>query len=95
MMTITQLPKQTEDDIQHLVESGDFENESEVVVQAVCDFVDRKSRTEHLRKLLQVGIDAADCGELVDFTPGLMVQIREDARKLAASGAPLDPDVCG
>jgi len=95
MLAITNLPRQTEDEIRHLVESGDFDNGTDVVVQAVHDYVTRRNKAHHLRELLQVGLDAADRGELVDFTPGLMRQIREDARRLAAAGEPLDPDVCG
>ena len=87
MMTITKLPKQTEDDIQHLVASGDFENESEVVVQAVRDFVDRKNRAERVRALVCEGWEAAERGELIDDSPEFRRELRESARRLAASSA--------
>lgn len=93
MMTITRLPKQTEDDIQHLVESGDFESETEVVVQAVHDFVERKNRAERVRALVREGWEAAERGELIDDSPEFRRELRESARRLAASGLPLDPDV--
>ncbi len=91
----TRYPPQLEEDIRNLMESGDYDDATDILAQGVRLLARRREKAQHLRELLQVGLDAADRGELVDFTPGLMRQIREDARRLAAAGEPLDPDVCG
>jgi putative addiction module CopG family antidote len=92
---ITNLPKQTEEDIQRLIDTGEYSDSTDVVVQGVRLLSKRREKTEHLRALLQEGLDASDRGEVFEFTPDLMRQIREESRKLVHSGTPLDPDVCG
>ncbi|MEJ7901839.1 MAG: hypothetical protein WKF63_08310 [Thermomicrobiales bacterium] len=72
MTVITNLPRQTEDEIRRLVESGDFENGTDVVVQAVHYLVEQKKRAEHLRKLLQVSIDQYERGEYRELTQELL-----------------------
>jgi Arc/MetJ-type ribon-helix-helix transcriptional regulator len=93
MVTIANLPKETEAKIQQLIETGDFSNPESVIVSAVDDFIRRRAEAEHLRALIQVGIDQADRGELVEWTPELRQQIWDEARRRAASGEPLDSDV--
>ncbi len=95
MLAITNLPRQTEDEIRRLVESGDFGTGTEVVIQAVHDYVARKNRTERLRALVREGWEAAERGELIDDTPEFRKELRESARRLAACGEPLDPGVIG
>ena len=89
------LPKQTEDEIQELVNSGDFADSTDVVVRGVHLLTEQRKHLEHLRGLLQEGLDAAERGEGFEFTPHLMGKIREESRTLAYSGEPLNPDVCG
>jgi Arc/MetJ-type ribon-helix-helix transcriptional regulator len=95
MVTISNLPRQTEEEIQQLVDSGDFENVTDVVVKAVHAYVKRREQTERLRELLQEGVDAANRGEVVEVTPEFRRQIREEARALARSGEPLESEIHG
>lgn len=87
MIPITKLPKQTEDEIQQLVESGDFNSGTDVVVQAVHDYVTRRNEAERVRALVREGWEAAERGELIDVTPEFRQELRESARRLAASGS--------
>ncbi|MBA2470108.1 MAG: hypothetical protein H0V37_11945 [Chloroflexia bacterium] len=95
MLAITNLPRHTEDEIRRLVESGDFDNGTEVVVQAIHDYVAQRNMNERVRALVREGWEAAERGELIDVTPEFRKELRESARRLAKSGEPLDPDVCG
>lgn len=95
MLAITNLPRHTEDEIRRLVESGDFESGTEVVVQAVHDYVAQWNMNQRVRTLVREGWEAAERGELIDDTPEFRKELRESAHRLAKSGEPLDPDVCG
>jgi Arc/MetJ-type ribon-helix-helix transcriptional regulator len=95
MVTITKLPKETEAEIQRLIDSGDYADGTEVVIQAVHRLAQGRHESEHLRALLQEGLNDLDDDRFDEWTPELQRQIREDARALASSGEPLDPDVCG
>ncbi len=94
MMTITKLPKGTEDEIRNLVESGDFNSGTDVVVQAVHDYVTRRNKAEHLRAPLQVSIDQYERGEYREFTPELRQQLWESALQRCERGEEPSPDVC-
>lgn len=72
MATITSLPKETEDEIKRLVESGEFENGNAVVVRAVQDLVRRREKLEHLRALLQVSIDQYERGDFKEYSQELL-----------------------
>jgi Arc/MetJ-type ribon-helix-helix transcriptional regulator len=95
MVTIAKLPKETEAEIQRLIDSGDYTDGTAVVVRAVHRLVAEQDQVERLRAQLLEGLDDLDNGQFDEWTPELQRQIREEARALAASGAPLDPDVCG
>jgi len=92
---VTRFPPQLQEDIQALMATGEYDDATDILVQGVRLLARRREQTQRLRELLQIGLDQGDRGKVVEFTPEEMRQIREDAKRLAASGEPLDPDVCG
>lgn len=95
MVTIAKLPPQTEAEIQDLMASGGYDDATEIVVQAVHQLAQREQSLADLRAKIQIGIDQFERGEWIEDSPAFRRQLREDAHKLAISGLPLDPDVCG
>jgi len=95
MVTIARLPKETEAEIQRLIDSGRFENSTAVVVEAIHSLALHNDRVERERQLVEVGLEQAHRGELIDDSPDFRQALRSTARNLAASDAPLDPDVGG
>jgi Arc/MetJ-type ribon-helix-helix transcriptional regulator len=95
MVTIAKLPKETEAEIQRLIDSGEFDDVAAVVVRAVHTLARERTQAEHERKLVRQGIDEAKRGDLIDDSPEFRRSLRDDAHILAMSGKPLNPDVCG
>lgn len=95
MVTISKLPAKTEEEIRYLIESGGYKDANEFVIETVHRLAEQERALADLRAKIQVGIDQADRGELIEYTPELMDQIMERAKARARSGAPLNPDVCG
>jgi antitoxin ParD1/3/4 len=60
--------------IRQQVDSGRYNNASEVVREALR-LLDEHQRVQHLRSLLAVGLEQAQRGELVEFTPELVEDI--------------------
>lgn len=65
MVIIANLPKDTEEEIQRLVDTGDYDDSAEVVVRALAR---RREKIEQGREMLQPGIDRFDRGETREFT---------------------------
>ena len=95
MVTISNLPSQTEAEIRSLIASGGYDDATEIVVQAVHQFAQREQSLADLRAKIQVGIDQIERGDVIDDSPEFRRQLRQEAHELAGSGLPLDPDVCG
>lgn len=95
MVTIANLPPQTEAEIQVLIAAGGDDDATEIVVAAVHQFAQREQSLADRRAKIQIGLDQAASGELIDDSPAFRRQLREDAHRLAIAGLPLDPDVCG
>jgi antitoxin ParD1/3/4 len=87
------LTPQLETMIRQRVESGRYNNASEVVREALRLLEDHE-RLQHLRSLLAVGLEQERRGELVDFTPELMNEIEREAEAAHRRGDLPDPDVC-
>ena len=87
------LTPQLEATIHERVESGRYASASEVVREALR-LLEERERLEHLRSLLQVGLEEAQRGELIEFTPELMEEIAQRARERVQRGEEPDPDVC-
>ena len=91
------LTPQLEKIVRDKVESGLYNNASEVVREAIRR-MRRNEASEHhamLGAALDEGIAAADRGEKVELTDKLWDRIMAEGDALAASGAPLDPLVTG
>ena len=87
-------PPDVEQTINTLVESGRFEDATAAVREAVKLLEERERKRDALLTKLQVGIDEADRGELIPWTPELRDQIIQSALRRAAAGENPDPDVC-
>src|SRR5215212_2482999 len=79
--------------IRQQVDSGRYNNASEVVREALR-LLDEHQRLQHLRSLLAVGLEQAQRGELVEFTPELFEDIDRRVEERFLRGEEPDPDVC-
>jgi antitoxin ParD1/3/4 len=79
--------------VRERVESGRYNNASEVVRDALRH-LDSKDRLDHLRALIQVGLDDVERGDVFEFTPELMREIEREADEAFLRGDVPDPDVC-
>ena len=87
------LTPQLETMIRQRVESGRYNNASEVVREALR-LLEEREKLEHVRSLLAVGLEQANRGELIEFTPELMEDISRRAHERFLRGEEPDPDVC-
>jgi len=87
------LTPELESMIRQRVESGRYNNASEVVRDALRR-LESHERVEHLRSLLAVGLEQERRGELIEFTSELEEEIDREASELVRLGTVLDPDVC-
>jgi antitoxin ParD1/3/4 len=79
--------------IRQQVDSGRYNNASEVVREAFR-LLDEHQRRQHLRSLLAVGLEQAQRGELVEFTPELVEDIVRRAKERFLRGEEPDRVVC-
>jgi antitoxin ParD1/3/4 len=79
--------------IRQQVDSGRYNNASEVVREALR-LLDEHERRQHLRSLLAVGLEQAQRGELVEFTPELVEDIVRRAKERFLRGEEPDRVVC-
>lgn len=91
---IAKLPSHTEAEIQDLLDSGDYDDSTDVVVQAVHDLAERRKGLERLRALIRVGIEEYERGEYHEFTAELRKRLRETALRRYEAGERPSPDVC-
>lgn len=89
------LTPELEDMIRQRVDSGRYNNASEVVRDALRHLEEHERvHLQHLRALLAVGEEDERRGNLVDYTPELMDDIYREAEELFLRGEEPDPDVC-
>jgi antitoxin ParD1/3/4 len=86
------LTPELEAKIHERVESGRYNNASEVVRDALRH-LEEYERVEHLRSLLEVGLEDERRGELFEFTPELVEDIAREAHERFLRGEEPDPDV--
>jgi antitoxin ParD1/3/4 len=79
------LTPQIEAMIQQRVESGRYRNASDVVREALL-LLEEREQLEHLRSLLEVGLEQARRGELIEFTPERAEEIRRRAKEAYLRG---------
>jgi antitoxin ParD1/3/4 len=87
------LTPQLEEMIRQRVESGRYNNASEVVRDALR-LLEEHERTERLRSLLEIGLEDERRGDLVDYSPELLDEIERRAVERFRRGEEPDPDVC-
>ncbi|MGH2560926.1 MAG: type II toxin-antitoxin system ParD family antitoxin [Thermomicrobiales bacterium] len=75
--------------VRHKVETGRYNNASEVVREALRLMEERDRRLQWLRAEIAIGDEQVARGELIDFTPERLEQIKRDARENAGSGKPI------
>jgi putative addiction module CopG family antidote len=82
--------------IKNSVKNGYYTTEEEAVRDAVRRAREQEdSKYDRLMSALEVGEKAIIEGRVTPYTPELLAKIESDARKHAAEGRKLDPDVCG
>ena len=91
-MTVSLTPE-LEAMIRQQVDSGRYNNASEVVWEALW-LPDEHQRAQHLRSLLAVGLEDERRGDLVEFTPELMEDIHRRAEERFLRGEEPAPEVC-
>jgi antitoxin ParD1/3/4 len=87
------LTPQLEAMIREKVESGLYNNSSEVVREALR-LIEQRDKEELLRAATAAGIAAADRGDAVEWSPQRVSQIWQDAMQAAATGEKPNPEVC-
>jgi putative addiction module CopG family antidote len=70
------------------VQSGFYNNETELVRDAVCRMREEKERARHFQEAVARGIQAIDPGETVVLTPDLLHEIKQDAIRKAKNDEP-------
>ena len=90
-MTVTLSPR-AEAIARELVEGGRYADLDEVIERAL-EALDEQERMGRLREMVQVGIDAADRGEVDEWTPELRDRLRREAVEMFEREKDPDPDV--
>jgi predicted transcriptional regulator len=70
------------------LEIVEIDDSTQFIHEAMMAFA-REVKHERLRALIQEGIDDAETGRIVEWTPNLMNEIWERAKEKARSGAPI------
>jgi antitoxin ParD1/3/4 len=91
-MSVTLTPE-IEAKIRQRVDSGRYDDANEVVLEALR-LLEERDRLEHLRSLIAVGLEQAQRGELVEYTPEWVADLdRRVAERFLRDEEP-NPDVC-
>lgn len=53
-----------------------------------------RNQPEQLRAKIAIGTEEAERGELIPYEPGLLEELRCEAKQMAEQGQRPDPDVC-
>ena len=88
-----QIAPQIEAMIQERVAAGMYPD-ADAVLREAMRLLDDHERLQRLRAKIQIGVDQADRGELVDFTPELIEQLGREAEEMFKRGETPKPDVC-
>jgi antitoxin ParD1/3/4 len=83
-MVVTLTP-QLEALIQQKVATGRYRDANAVLSEAL-ELLEERDRHEELRAAIAVGAEAAERGELVDYSPGFLEELRQEAKQLAREG---------
>ena len=89
-----QIPSDVEATIRAKVESGQYQDETDVLRTAMRLLEARDERISDVRALIAVGLESLGRGEGVEFTPELMDEIDREADEMITHGLQPNPDVC-
>lgn len=89
-----QVPSDLESDIREKVASGRFENEADVVREALRLLDRREKRVLELRSSIDQGLAAIERGEGAELTDDLWERLSQEAESRSAQGYRPKPDVC-
>jgi antitoxin ParD1/3/4 len=87
------LTPRLEEIVRGKVETGLYNNASEVVREAIRQ-MDERDRYQRLKIAIAEGMAEDARGETMLFTADLVEEMKQDASRLAREGAAPDPDVC-
>jgi putative addiction module CopG family antidote len=89
MATRIELPAQLEAYIQYKIDSGLYSNGAEVIRDALRHMMqedEESGKALRLREAVQAGFEQLAQGEGIEYRPGLMQQMKEQARAKAQQG---------
>jgi putative addiction module CopG family antidote len=75
--------------VERILATGEYADADEVVTQALLLLEERDRRRRWLRAELQIGIDQAERGELIEWTPQFMDDILREAVEGLEHGKPI------
>ncbi len=91
---VTKFPPQLEEDLQTLMETGEYDDTTDILAQGVRLLARRREKAQRLKELLQVSGDQYERGEYREFTAELRQQLWESALRRYERGEEPSPDVC-
>lgn len=89
---IVELTPQLEAVIREKVDSGRYNDASEVVREAL-QLMDARDRREHLRAAISLGLEQMERGDVIPWTDDFMERVIAEADEEDRQGLPLCPDV--
>jgi putative addiction module CopG family antidote len=88
------VPSDLEERIREKVESGQYEDSSDVMRAARLLLDRRDQRLQELRASIAEGLASIERGEGRELTPELWEEIEREADEMIRLGIPPDPNVC-
>ncbi len=90
-----ELSPRSEELVRQKIASGQYRDASEVLEEALLILEEHdRQRLEALRAALDIAEEEIARGEGIPYTPELVAEMRQNARKMAREGRTPDPDVC-
>lgn len=86
---VIQLSPRLEEKIAELIASGHFSDADEVVGEAIDLLQYREEHLQWLRDEVQKGLEQADRGELVPYSPDFMRRLQREANERSRLGLPV------
>ena len=87
------VPEELEERIQRKVETGRYQNETDVLREALRALDAREARADQLRASIAEAAASIDRGEGIELTAEVWDEIERDAAEQARLGRPPGPDV--
>lgn len=88
------VPADLEERIHEKIESGQYDDPSDVIRAAIRLLDKRDRKLQELRALVAEGLASAERGEVDELTPELMARIDREADEMIRLDIPPDPHVC-